>query len=139
MNTGKVPAAIALCLVLLLTRATTTDGALAAQGGAAAADVALTGTVTSTEEGQMEGVLVSAKREGSTITTTVVSNAAGVYSFPRARLEPGRYNISIRAVGYALPGTSAKKPVDIAAGGAAEPGRNPARAQYPQLPPQRDR
>jgi streptogramin lyase len=51
----------------------------------------------------MEGVLVSAKREGSTITVTVVSNAAGQYSFPRDRLAPGKYSVAIRAVGYELP------------------------------------
>ena len=34
----------------------------------------LSGQVSSTEEGMMEGVLVSAKKEGSTVTTTVVSN-----------------------------------------------------------------
>ena len=43
---------------------------------------ALTGTVTSSEEGKMEGVLVSAKREGSNKIITVVSNAQGIYSFP---------------------------------------------------------
>jgi streptogramin lyase len=35
-----------------------------------------------------------------------VSNAQGRYSFPRERLEPGKYAISIRAVGYELPKTS---------------------------------
>jgi hypothetical protein len=35
------------------------------------AAAALTGQVTSVEEGAMEGVLVSAKKAGSTITTTV--------------------------------------------------------------------
>ena len=35
----------------------------------------LSGKVSSAEEGLMEGVLVSAKKEGSTVTTTVVSNA----------------------------------------------------------------
>jgi virginiamycin B lyase len=63
---------------------------------------ALTGMVRSQEEGAMEGVLVSAKRAGSTVTTTVVSNAQGRYSFPRARLEPGHYSVSIRAAGYEL-------------------------------------
>ncbi|HEX4134967.1 MAG TPA: hypothetical protein VHY84_10185 [Bryobacteraceae bacterium] len=37
--------------------------------------MALTGQVSSTEEGRMEGVLVSAKRAGSTITITVVSES----------------------------------------------------------------
>src|SRR5262245_34002513 len=63
---------------------------------------ALTGMVRSQEEGAMEGVLVSAKRAGSTVTTTVVTNAQGRYSFPRARLEPGHYSVSIRAAGYEL-------------------------------------
>ena len=59
----------------------------------------------------MEGVLVSARRNGSTITTTVVTNAQGVYGFPRARLEPGQYNVSIRAVGYVLDAPASKAPV----------------------------
>src|SRR2546422_7334080 len=66
----------------------------------------LTGKVTAQAEGAMEGVIVGAKKVGSTITTWVVSNAQGQYSFPRERLEPGKYAISIRAVGYELPKTS---------------------------------
>jgi len=50
----------------------------------------------------MEGVLVSAKKAGSTVTVTVVSDAQGRYSFPRARLEPGRYALRMRAVGYEM-------------------------------------
>ncbi|HWG04128.1 MAG TPA: hypothetical protein VG271_03855, partial [Beijerinckiaceae bacterium] len=38
---------------------------------ARAADAALTGTVKSTEEGAMEGVVVSARKDGSTITISV--------------------------------------------------------------------
>src|SRR4051794_21105008 len=49
----------------------------------------LSGTITSAEEGAMEGVLVSAKRVGSTITVTVASDAEGRYAFPAAKLEPG--------------------------------------------------
>ncbi len=69
---------------------------------------ALKGQVTSAEEGAMEGVLVSAKREGSNKTVTVVSDAKGQYSFPGPRLEPGKYTITIRAIGYELaaPATS---------------------------------
>ena len=74
---------------------------------------ALTGTVTSQAEGAMEGVLVGAKKVGSTISTWVVSNAQGQYSFPRDRMEPGKYAVSIRAVGYELPAT----PVDLKADG----------------------
>jgi streptogramin lyase len=72
---------------------------------------ALTGKVTSRAEGAMQGVIVGAKKVGSTITTWVVSNAEGQYTFPRERLEPGKYAISIRAVGYELPSTS----VDVTA------------------------
>src|SRR3981081_441492 len=77
---------------------------------------ALSGEVSSAEEGAMEGVLVSAKRAGSTITITVVSDAKGRYSFPAAQLDPGRYAIRIRAVGYDLEGPAA---ADVAPGKAA--------------------
>ena len=63
---------------------------------------ALTGRVSSGEEGPMEGVLVSAKKDGSPITITVVSDTQGRYGFPRNRLEPGQYSVSIRAAGYDL-------------------------------------
>src|SRR6476660_2499614 len=63
---------------------------------------ALAGQVTSAEEGAMEGVLVSAKKAGSTITITVVSDAQGRYRFPSARMEPGEYSLRIRAIGYDL-------------------------------------
>jgi streptogramin lyase len=82
----------------------------------AASAQALSGTVSSAQEGRMEGVLVSLKKEGSTIATTVVSNDKGEYSFPADRIAPGRYAISIRAAGYALDGP---KSVEIAGGGKA--------------------
>src|ERR1700730_7374667 len=65
---------------------------------------ALTGKVTSAEEGAMEGVLVTAKKAGSTIAITVVTDKDGHYSFPASRLEPGNYAIKIRAIGYDLDG-----------------------------------
>src|SRR5215470_44901 len=63
---------------------------------------ALTGQVTSAAEGAMEGVVVSAKKEGSTVTVSVISDAQGRYSFPADRLSAGKYKITIRAVGYDL-------------------------------------
>ena len=60
----------------------------------------------------MEGVLVSARKAGSTITVTVVSDAQGRYSFPANRLEPGQYALKIRATGYMLEGP---RSVDIGA------------------------
>jgi hypothetical protein len=66
-------------------------------GALAQTGAALTGVVSSQEEGNMEGVLVNAKKEGSTITITVVTDEKGNYSFPADRLSPGKYTISIRA------------------------------------------
>ena len=83
------------------------SAALAAYCAGAAAQNALAGKVSSAEEGAMEGVLVSAKKAGTTITITVVSDKEGRYSFPAAKLEPGRYAIRIRAVGYDLDGPGA--------------------------------
>ncbi len=84
-------------------------------GALAQSAPALAGQVTSAEEGPMEGVLVSAKKQSSTITVTVVTDAKGQYSFPADRLDAGRYAIAIRAVGYNLDGPTA---VDIAGVGA---------------------
>ncbi len=66
------------------------------------AGAALSGQVTSTEEGAMEGVLVTVKKDGSTIAHTVYTDAHGHYVFPSANLEPGHYSIKIRAAGYDL-------------------------------------
>ena len=51
---------------------------------------ALAGQVTSSEEGPMEGVLVSARKADSTLTTTVVSDQQGRYRFPRDQARTGR-------------------------------------------------
>src|SRR2546427_5029766 len=69
--------------------------------------VALTGQVSSAEEGAMEGVVVSAKRDGSTISISVVTDASGRFAFPAARLEPGHYTFKARAAGYELDGAKA--------------------------------
>src|ERR1700686_1825494 len=74
---------------------------------------ALSGQVTSTEEGPMEGVVVSAKKDDSTISISVVSNAPGHFAFPAARLEPGHYTLKARAAGYELDGARA---ADVASG-----------------------
>jgi streptogramin lyase len=72
---------------------------------------ALAGKVTAGQDA-LEGVLVSAKKNGSTITVTVVSDKDGHYSFPAARLEPGQYSLRIRAAGYELDKVA---PVEVAA------------------------
>jgi virginiamycin B lyase len=68
---------------------------------------ALTGHVSSAEEAHMEGVLVSARKAGSTMTITVVSDEMGLYRFPSSKLSPGQYSLRIRAVGYDLEGPTA--------------------------------
>ena len=73
---------------------------------------ALSGVVSSGAEGAMEGVLVSARKSDGTITVTVVSDQNGAYRFPVKKLSPGRYALSIRAIGYELDG---ERSADIAA------------------------
>jgi virginiamycin B lyase len=85
------------------------DTPLYAQAGPSA----LTGRVSTTGEGPLEGVLVRARREGSTVTITVVSGADGTYRFPRERLQPGRYDLSIRASGYVLAERDTSRPVEV--------------------------
>ena len=77
---------------------------------------ALTGNVSSAEEGAMEGVVVSAKRKGATIMVSVSSDARGQFSFPADRLEPGVYDITMRAAGYVMAPVTAT----IAASGPAQ-------------------
>jgi len=84
---------------------------------AAAQSDALGGRVSSAAENAMEGVLVSAKRADSNMTVTVVSDAQGRYRFPASRLEPGRYTITVRAVGYDL---ARRAMAEIAQSGAAD-------------------
>jgi virginiamycin B lyase len=64
----------------------------------------LTGQVSSAQEGPMEGVVVSARQTGSTITVSVASDEKGIYRFPAGRLRDGRYDLTIRATGYELTG-----------------------------------
>jgi len=82
-------------------------------GANGAPPFALTGQVSSQKEGLMEGVVIGAKKDGSTITVNVVSDEKGRYSVPAAKLEPGRYTLKIRAAGYDLDGP---KTVDVVAG-----------------------
>src|SRR5258705_209357 len=91
--------------------------ALVAAAAHAQAPAALTGQVSSGEEGPMEGVVVSAKRDGATISVSVVTDERGRFAFPAARLEAGRYALKARAAGYELEGSPA---ADVAAGGEAK-------------------
>jgi virginiamycin B lyase len=93
---GLLTAAIAAVAAVLFFP----QGTLDAQGGSAA----LTGVVSSAAEGNMEGVLVTVRREGANHTVTVVSNAEGRYSFPRSHVTTGAHAVSIRATGYDMTG-----------------------------------
>ena len=63
----------------------------------------------------MEGVVVSAKKDGGIVTVSVTTDDKGRFSFPAGRLEPGKYTLSIRAIGYELDGARA---FEIGANGA---------------------
>ena len=63
---------------------------------------ALAGQVSSDAEGTMEGVVVTAHKDGSIVSVSVTTDAQGRYAFPENRLQPGQYKIAIRAVGYDL-------------------------------------
>src|SRR5581483_4292824 len=81
-------------------------------GGAAWAQ--LSGKVSSPAEPVMEGVLIGAKKDGSNVTTIVVSDDKGNFRIPADRLSAGKYKLSIRAIGYDL---QSPKEVDIPASG----------------------
>src|SRR5437899_2323114 len=98
MRRRRLSRAAVANLFFILVYVGVTFGQEAAKGSSAA----LTGQVTSTPEGPMEGVLVSARRDDSTVTVTVASDAQGRYTFPQKRLEPGQYSLQIRAIGYEL-------------------------------------
>src|SRR5882672_6924381 len=107
MRSRLMIAAAALALVLGAAVLGAAPVPVYAQGTAPAA---LTGKVTSAEEGAMEGVVVSAKK--GIVTVSVVSDAKGAFSFPASKLGAGDYTITIRAAGYVLEGP---KTVTIAA------------------------
>ena len=95
-------------MITVLKRATI--GALFFVAGVAIAQAqaqALSGVVTSQAEGAMEGVIIGAKRAGSSMTVSVVSDKQGRYSFPAERLEPGNYTLRVRATGYMLESANA--------------------------------
>jgi streptogramin lyase len=83
--------------------------ALAAFTHAQAADVLLSGSVSSASGQKMSGVGVSAKAEGGTMTTTVYTDEAGSYYF--TPLPAGKYRVWTQALGY----RTAKSQVDLSA------------------------
>ena len=64
----------------------------------ASADQLLTGSIASASGQKLEGVQISAKKEGSTITTSVYTDQNGDYFFPA--LPDGKYNVWAQALGF---------------------------------------
>ncbi len=76
---------------------------------AQAADQLLAGAITSASGQKLEGVTVSAKRDGTTITTSVYTDQDGNYYFPP--LADGKYLVWAQALGF----ETAKDAVDLTA------------------------
>jgi streptogramin lyase len=75
----------------------------------ASADQLLTGSVTSAAGAKLEGVQVSAKKEGSTITANVYTDLNGDYFFPA--MADGKYRVWAQALGF----ETSKGEVDLSA------------------------
>jgi streptogramin lyase len=84
--------------LLQLLGATALGCTLALSGQALAADALLSGTIISGSGDKLGGVSVSAKQEGSTITTTVFTDPTGSYVFPP--LATGKYRVWAQAVTF---------------------------------------
>src|SRR5271155_4861398 len=79
----------------------------AAPALAAGTDAGLSGTITSAGGGKMGGVTVSAKEDGTSITRSVFTDAAGHYVFPP--LPAGKYRVWAQALTFA----TAKGEIDL--------------------------
>ena len=116
--------------VLLASTATVLAG-LAMTAPASAADQVLSGSIASAAGQKLDGVLVSAKREGSTITTSVYTDSTGSYYFPP--MQAGKYNVWAQALGFeqtkAAVDLSANKKQDLSLKTLADP-----EARWRQLP-----
>src|SRR5262249_36059439 len=87
LTVGSLTVALA-CVLSVATRATRSDQADAS---------GLSGSITA-NGAPIEGVTVSAKAAGSTVTTTVFTDDHGVYRFPT--LPPGAYKVWAQTTGY---------------------------------------
>ena len=99
----------------------------------AAADQLLTGSIASATGQKLEGVQVSAKKEGSTITTSVYTDENGDYFFPP--LADGKYQVWAQALGF----NTVRDAVDLTATRHQDlklAAITDAEARYRQLPPE---
>src|SRR6185436_12624406 len=101
---------------ILLASAATVVAGLGMTVSAQAADQVLSGSIASATGQKLDGIVVSAKKEGSTITTSVYTDATGNYYFPP--MAAGKYNVWAQALGFEQSKTqvdlSANKKQDIA-------------------------
>src|SRR5438477_2202457 len=95
--------------VLLASAASLVVATFAAPMAAHAEDQLLTGTITALSGEKLGGVTVSAKEEGTTITTSVYTDDTGNYYFPP--LAAGKYKVWAQALGF----ETAKGEVDLSA------------------------
>jgi streptogramin lyase len=93
-----------------------------------AADAILSGTIAGSGGDKLGGVTVSAKADGSTITTTVYTDAGGAYYFPP--LSAGHYHVWAQALSFAI----ANAQVDLKANAAQNFTLNPLKDYARQLP-----
>src|SRR5258708_27359438 len=101
--------------------------------GGASADQLLTGSISSASGQKLEGVQVSAKKEGATITTSVYTDQNGDYFFPP--MADGKYQGWAQALGF----HTAKDPVERAAANHQDfklATIADAEERYRQLPPE---
>jgi len=93
-----------------------------------AADAILSGTIAGSGGDKMGGVTVSAKADGSTITTTVFTDESGAYYFPP--LPAGHYHVWAQALSFA----TANAQVDLKANAAQNFTLSPLQDYVRQLP-----
>jgi len=95
--------------VLLASAASLVVASLAAPTAARADDQLLTGTITSASGEKLGGATVSAKQEGTTISTHVYTDETGNYYFPP--LPAGKYRVWAQALSFEI----ARGEVDLSA------------------------
>ena len=95
------------------------------------ADQLLSGAISAKAGGALEGVTVSAKRDGSPITTSVYTDATGNYYFPP--LPDGQYSVWANALGFEFAKSSVTLDAKRRQNFALAPMMD-AEARYRQLP-----
>mgnify|MGYP003332575495 CR=1 FL=1 len=112
----------------VLARTTALVGASLLGSAALAADAQLWGAIKGPDGARMGGVTVSAKAQGSTITTTVFTDENGDYFFPP--MTTGKYEVWAQAIKF----ETARASVDLSANRAQDFAMKSFADWYVQLP-----